>query len=266
MGVEENSVLEKHDESTSNGAAVSVSNQEGQDSTGIVEESPHIQQWRRQNLFLNIPSRNLDDTSRDFVTVNIPITPSPTTTKSNIPPTPSPSSAKINASPGSSSSKGKSFKKNRVPRLSFKHRNSSPDIEKAAILLVGNSTSEIREKPTVTRSSSLTKIFTPRINRTSSLPVTPIEHSNPNSVHGRTMVDPMTSDKKGPQKHISRSLSVPMNNKGGGIRRMDSIGGGFRVIPSTPRVMEGSTGATSNTPTSTINAEYAKSALKKLEE
>lgn len=42
--------------------------------------------------------------------------------------------------------------------------------------------------------------------------------------------------RKGEQKQIRRSLSVPVNDKERSIRRMDSF---FRVIPATPRVKEG---------------------------
>lgn len=41
--------------------------------------------------------------------------------------------------------------------------------------------------------------------------------------------------RKESQVQISRSLSVPVNNKERQLRRMDSF---FRVIPSTPRVKE----------------------------
>ncbi|KAL9143581.1 hypothetical protein ABFS82_14G244400 [Erythranthe guttata] len=56
---------------------------------------------------------------------------------------------------------------------------------------------------------------------TSSLPVTPVTHSNPDSVRD-------TKEVRG----ISRSLSVPDMKKEKGIRKIDSF---FRVIPSTPR-------------------------------
>ncbi|CAN1346468.1 hypothetical protein LINPERPRIM_LOCUS40769 [Linum perenne] len=67
--------------------------------------------------------------------------------------------------------------------------------------------------------------------RTSSLPVTPVahlsnQHSGSLSVSGSLI--PFVSS----FYHIARSLSVPVNNKDGSIRRMDSF---FRVIPSTPR-------------------------------
>lgn len=59
--------------------------------------------------------------------------------------------------------------------------------------------------------------------------------------------------RRGSQKRISRSLSLPVNNKGRSIRRTDSF---FRVIPSTPRPKEGDT--TLNTST-TIEIENEES-------
>lgn len=44
--------------------------------------------------------------------------------------------------------------------------------------------------------------------------------------------------KKGVQKHILRSLSVPVTVKSRSIKRMDSLGCGFRVVPSTPRITD----------------------------
>ncbi|XP_038992738.1 uncharacterized protein LOC120116281 [Hibiscus syriacus] len=41
---------------------------------------------------------------------------------------------------------------------------------------------------------------------------------------------------KGSMLQIARSFSVPINEKEGKLRRMDSF---FRVVPSTPRVKEG---------------------------
>ncbi|OVA10150.1 zinc finger protein [Macleaya cordata] len=239
MKAEEESISEVHDEGSCTRTVV-LSTQKNEDSTGIIEETPSAQQWRRQNLFLEIPSRTLDD-SEDFVRINMPPTPISTPTRAKLPPTPSPSS-RTNASPYFSS-KGKSSFKSLLPKLSFKHRNSSLDTEKASMLATGAPLAGPHEKTSVARSLSLTKIFTPRMKRTSSLPVTPIAHSNPNSVHGGSMIDPSNSTKNVVKHHISRSLSVPV--KARSIRRMDSLGAVYRVIPSTPRVTEGS-GTTSN--------------------
>ncbi|KAF8397679.1 hypothetical protein HHK36_016600 [Tetracentron sinense] len=252
MGAEEESISEEHDVSTCNGTVV-LPNQKVEDLTVITEETPPSQHWRRQNLFLQIPSRTLEDSSQGFVRINMPPTPSPTPKRVNFPRTPSPTYARISRSPGPSSSKGKSSVKSLLPRLSFKSRNSTSEIEKAAILALGASSTGPREKPFVSRSLSLTKIFTPRMKRTSSLPVTPIAHSTPESLHGEITVNPQNSAKKGGERLISRSLSVPVNNRERSIRRMDSLGGVFRVIPSTPRVTEGSAAISNTSPT--VDAE-----------
>ncbi|XP_057954975.1 uncharacterized protein LOC131148988 isoform X2 [Malania oleifera] len=228
---------EDHDAGACDAATtVAARVQKGEDSLGIIEESTHVHQWRRQNLFLEIPSRTLTDSSQDSVRIKMPPTPSPTPRKVNFLLTPSPSDARISGSPGPSSSKGKATIKSLLPKLSFKYRNPASDIEKAANLTRGTSSTIPREKPSISRSLSLTKIFTPRMKRTSSLPVTPIGHSNPESVHGGSVCSPVTADKKGALRPISRSLSVPVNNKDKSLRRMDSF---FRVIPSTPHVKEG---------------------------
>ncbi|KAF2547281.1 hypothetical protein F2Q70_00023715 [Brassica cretica] len=95
------------------------------------------------------------------------------------------------------------------------------DIEKAAGLALASSG---RDKS----SWSLSNIFTPRRNKTESLPVTPIVHSNPGSTHGGYVADPVTSIKKGPPLPFHRSRSVPAFNKDGSLRQS----GVFRVIPT----------------------------------
>ena len=76
-----------------------------------------------------------------------------------------------------------------LPKLSFKFRNANSDTEKAAIIALGGSPAETREKPFIQRTLSLTKLFALKIKRTSSLPVTSIAHSNPESRHGGNQVD-----------------------------------------------------------------------------
>lgn len=85
--------------------------------------------------------------------------------------------------------------KNLLPRLSFKFRNTNSEIEKAAMLALGVSP-DMRGKTSMSRTFSLTKIFTPKMKRTSSLPTSPIFHSNPESAHGGftgTAADPDVS-------------------------------------------------------------------------
>ena len=152
-----------------------------EDSTGITEDTTHAHVWKRSNLFLEIPSRTLEDSSQESVVIKMPPTPSLTPRKVNFLLTPSPSDARINGSPGPSSTRGKSSLKSLLPKLSFKHRSITSDIEKAANFAPESSSTSLREKPSISRTLSLTKIFSPRINRTSSLPVAHIAHSNPES-------------------------------------------------------------------------------------
>lgn len=142
-----------------------------------------IQRQQRQNLILSIPKATINGSVEESVTINMPPSPIPTPKRVNFSPLPSPSHVIVGVSPGPSTSKGKSAMKNLLPKLSFKFRNPNSEIEKAAMLALGVSP-EMREKPSIARTFSLTKIFTPKMKRTSSLPATPILHSNPESTHG----------------------------------------------------------------------------------
>ncbi|KAF3455007.1 hypothetical protein FNV43_RR05455 [Rhamnella rubrinervis] len=239
MGTEETKhVCDGHHEANSSQGAVVIPLHDDKvgDSIGITEETPHVHNWKRQNLFLDIPPRESDAPSQDFVGIKMPPTPSPTPRKVNFFLTPGSTDARTNGSPGPSSSKGKSSIRGLFPKLSFKYRTSS-DVEKADNLASEGSATGTREKPTISRSLSLTKLFTPRMKRTSSLPVTPVLLSNPESTRGVSTDGTINPAKKEAQnRQISRSLSVPVNNKEKTMRRMDSF---FRVIPSTPRVREG---------------------------
>ncbi|KAK8562283.1 hypothetical protein V6N13_019688 [Hibiscus sabdariffa] len=211
---------------------VDVPIQQVEDLAGITEETMDVHNRKRSSLFLEIPSRTLDDSSQESVTIKMPQTPSLTPRKVNFLLTPSPSDARIKRSSGPSSSKGKSLK-SLLPKLSFKHRSISSDIEKAANFgPESSSCATLSEKPSISRTLSLTKIFTPRINRTSSLPVTQTANSNPDSASGGSL----GGSSKGSMLQIARSFSVPVNEKEGKLRRMDSF---FRVVPSTPQVKEG---------------------------
>uniref|UniRef100_A0A0E0KM21 RING-CH-type domain-containing protein n=1 Tax=Oryza punctata TaxID=4537 RepID=A0A0E0KM21_ORYPU len=78
---------------------------------------------------------------------------------------------------------------------------------------------------------SSVKFFNARISRTSSLPVTDVsqEADKTSTTHA--------VDKAG---HMYRSQSLPMNmkklNNGKSFKRMNSLGGVYRVVPSTPSV------------------------------
>lgn len=204
-------------------------------STEITEDNPEGQHQRHRELSLEIQSNSLEDARFDIVTIQTPPIPSSTPKRVNFSPMPSPSFAQMNEPPDPSSSKIKSNIRSLLPKLSFKYRNSTLDIEKAAAMLaLGGSSETTKQKPFISRTLSLTKLFTLRTTRTSSLPVTPIAHSNPESMHGGSMINPPSSVKR----PIHRSHSVPDFRKDGSIRKLDSLGGLFRVVPSTPRVAE----------------------------
>ncbi|KAK8550940.1 hypothetical protein V6N12_039618 [Hibiscus sabdariffa] len=210
--------------------------QQVEDSTGITEDAARSRQWRRNNLSLEIPSRTFRDSSQESVVIKMPPTPSPTPRKVNFLLTPSPSDARTSGSPGPCSSRGKSSLKSLLPKLSFKQRNANLDIEKAAAIALASSSTLQREKPSISRTLSISKIFTPRMKRTSSLPVTRNTNSNLEPASSGSIGSSVNSNKKGKVLQISRSFSVPVDDKEGKLRRMDSF---FRVIPSTPRVKDG---------------------------
>ncbi|XP_048321579.2 uncharacterized protein LOC107433100 isoform X2 [Ziziphus jujuba] len=217
------------------------------DSTEIIEESLPGSQWRRKNLVLEIPSRTLEETIKDF-RINMPPTPSPTSKRVNFSPLCSPNFARISGSPGPSLSKPKS-NKNLLPKLSLRNWNTTLEIRKAAILALGGSPAGTHGKGLTSRTLSFTKLLTPRMKSASSLPVTPVAHSNPESMHGGSMIDPLNASVEcnfiltefpifqngASHLPIHRSQSVPVINKDG-IIALRSV---FRVVPTTPRMVEG---------------------------
>ncbi|CAH8392727.1 unnamed protein product [Eruca vesicaria subsp. sativa] len=218
------------------GSAPSSNQAEEGSSSAITEEtSASVQQWRRNNLSLQIPSRATNLSPEDSVVIKMPPTPSPTPRRVNF----SLTSASPGPGPGptSSSSAGpqrtKSSLKNLIPKVGFKPKASNTDVEKGQGDV--SCPSALQEKASISRSLSLSKLFTPRIKRTSSLPVTPIVLSNSESAHGGSSVTPQNPSSK-ERVHIARSRSVPVNDKEASLKGMDSF---FRVIPSTPRVKEG---------------------------
>ncbi|KAF8039816.1 hypothetical protein BT93_B2125 [Corymbia citriodora subsp. variegata] len=203
---------------------------------GTAQEAPQVAHWRKQNLFLDIPSRKMGMWTHDSVVIKMPPTPGATPRRVNFLLTPSSNEARNNnASPGPSSSRGKSSIKNLLPKLSFIHRNPAADTEKVASPDPDASFTGQREKPSMARSLSLTKLFTPRM-RASSLPATPIGNSSKESSHSERVCSTPQPSSTGLRRPIPRSLSVPVNDRENNIRRMDSF---FRVIPSTPRQKEG---------------------------
>lgn len=90
-----------------------------------------------------------------------------------------------------------------------------------------------QDKPSIFRTLSVKRIFNSKMKRTSSLPVTPIEHSNPESMHGG-YGDAAFYSVKGGVHPIPRSHSVPTLIKDESLKQMDYVGSVYRVVPSTP--------------------------------
>uniref|UniRef100_A0A165ZXZ2 RING-CH-type domain-containing protein n=1 Tax=Daucus carota subsp. sativus TaxID=79200 RepID=A0A165ZXZ2_DAUCS len=171
----------------------------------ISEETIASQPLELQNLAVEIPIRVLQNFSEQSVNINIPMTPSTTPKRVNFPRLPSPSYAEFNGSSSPSSSQ-------------------DSDIEKAAVLaLVGSPSSQ--NKSFFPSTGSLTRLFTPRMKKMSSLPVTPTAHSNPESTHGGYTSDVQNADKGWDHFVIHRSHSVPELNKDGSLRQLESLGG-----------------------------------------
>ncbi|VAH24916.1 unnamed protein product [Triticum turgidum subsp. durum] len=96
--------------------------------------------------------------------------------------------------------------------------------------------------------ASLSRLFSGRIARTASLPA--VDHALAASVHAADKTPssvPAAADNK---TGMHRSQSLPMNMKkfssAKSIKRMNSLGGVYRVVPSTPRATAAATAATSN--------------------
>ncbi|KAF7823410.1 putative E3 ubiquitin-protein ligase MARCH10 isoform X1 [Senna tora] len=200
---------------------------------GITEDLTRVRHWKRQNLLLEIPPRTSEDHPQDFVAIKMPMTPSPTpnTKRVNFLMTSRSVDAPIH-SPEPSVSRSKSSIRSILPKLNFRYKMSS-DIEKASTAAPEISSPLPQEKLSIARSLSLTKIFTPRIKRTASLPVDEIALSNSESAHGGSVGGSLY--RKEAKGQIARSLSVPVDDMDKSMRRMDTF---FRVIPSTPRVKE----------------------------
>ncbi|XP_060169573.1 uncharacterized protein LOC132600426 isoform X1 [Lycium barbarum] len=212
-----------------------ISTPKMESSSAITEQTTHAKHWRKPNLSLEIPSRTLDTSPQELVQIKIPSTPTPTPKRVNFLLTPSTSDSRITmntSSPGPSPYRGKSTIRNLFPKLSLKSRMNS-DTEKITAVPDSGPVAVVpqQEKVSISRSWSLTKMFTPRIKSTSSLPVTPIAHSNPESISGSI------GSTKETHACISRSMSLPVINKekDGSNRRVEFF---FRVIPSTPQVKD----------------------------
>ncbi|KAL9258917.1 hypothetical protein AKJ16_DCAP00694 [Drosera capensis] len=207
----------------------SAANQQDDVPTEITEVLPNELQQRSRDLVLEIDSRTHESLVEDGVNMSTTPTRASTPRRVNFSPAPSPFREEAQSSPSPSLPKEKTSFKNLVPKFSFKLRKASSDIEKGVSTSLGSSSSGIRERSSMARTFSITKFFTPKIDRAESLPTTLTSHSNPESMH--------EGSKTAVQGSIPRSRSVPMFDKDGKL--IDPVGGIFRVIPSTPRAKVG---------------------------
>ncbi|KAK7345581.1 hypothetical protein VNO77_16186 [Canavalia gladiata] len=214
---------------------VDIPIQKGEASFEITEELPSGQHGTRENHTLETPAITQEEAREDFVRIKMPLTPPPR--RVIFSPCPSPGFPRSNESPGPSTSRNRSIIKTFLPKLNFKFRNTNLEIEKAAFLALEGSTPMTPKKPFLSRTLS---VITPRGKRTSSLPVTPIAHSNPESLHGGNAAYTATVE-KGLQLPIHRSRSVPVLNKEGNVLTKEGnspVGSMFRIVPTTPRLDE----------------------------
>ncbi|CAI9290070.1 unnamed protein product [Lactuca saligna] len=221
-------VSEGHDSTSSQSKEVDIPIQKAEEDISTKNtETPNGKNWKKQNLFLEIPSRTPQaSSSQESVQIKIGQTTIPTPKKVYFNLTQSPSDVKANGAPTTFSSRSKSSKKSLLPK--FMNRNTIPDTEKTDRNVIPSVSSSVpQEKPSIPRSWSLSKIFGPQ--RTSSLPVTPVAQSVLGNSGGSLNLETKV------QVHIARSRSVPVLNEDITIKRMDSF---FRVIPSTPRVKD----------------------------
>lgn len=121
----------------------------------------------------NQPERILVCSSaEDFVKINISQSPSSSPNRLNLPTTPSFSGTNVPSSP--SSAQDRPSYKGILPRLNFKTRDTN----------AGSCSPSSQDKSFFPRTFSLTNLFTTKMKLASSLPVSPVAHSNPGSTHG----------------------------------------------------------------------------------
>ncbi|CAF1792167.1 hypothetical protein HID58_089934 [Brassica napus] len=198
-------------------------------SAEITEEISPSQHERWRDLVSDIQLRTREDAHDDFLRANesfTPSTPSPVTKRFNFSPMESPRIGRRVGSMSPSSSRRRTTLKN---VFNFKGQNHNADIEEGVALVY-----EGRDKYNIPRTWSLTNILTPkRSKKTQSLPVTPLAHSNPESMHGRYAVDQVTSMKRERTLPIRRTRSVPtLIDKDGNAKPV----GVLRVISTPSRV------------------------------
>uniref|UniRef100_A0A7N0VAW0 RING-CH-type domain-containing protein n=2 Tax=Kalanchoe fedtschenkoi TaxID=63787 RepID=A0A7N0VAW0_KALFE len=198
------------------------------DSAEITEEAQPAQQHRRENLAVEIPAGATESLTSE-VRINIPSSPTHTPRNSNFSPVCSPGDYNTHMSPGPSL-RGKSSFRNFFPKLGIKSRSNTVDLDKASVHDLGG------RKLSISRPSSLTKLFTPKMKRTLSLPVNPVAHSNPEFSRRNSDVDNFDYAKFVWNAPIHRSHSVPVLIKDGSNKPAESASGFvIRVINAAPR-------------------------------
>ncbi|XP_042518984.1 uncharacterized protein LOC122092765 isoform X2 [Macadamia integrifolia] len=187
-------------------------------------QASSVQRPRKPNLSsLQIPARSLEDSLPSSTAIDIPSISSPSSTRPGLPPRPS-------------SAKFKPSIRSLLSQRSFKTKNLFQEGEKTVLISDTPPSEESLDKPSTSRSFSLTKVFSSSsTKRTNSLPVTPVANSSVQSAWERNIDDCSNIIKPEVCHHITRSMSVPVNAKTRSLRRADSIGGIIRVISATPR-------------------------------
>ncbi|CAL5034115.1 unnamed protein product [Urochloa decumbens] len=195
-----------------------------QDTTAPTQQDPASEQRQRPHLSINIPASSLPD---HLLT--------PTPTEADITPTPTGSSSTTRIrGPGGIpitpvSSSGRTKPPLRSPSFMLRQTVKS-------LLPVGSFKSSVKGYE-----ASFSKFFNSKkvMARTSSLPLDDSAGVDALSQQQAVGKSSASSTSTEPALHICRSKSLPMNmkkfNAAKSFKRMDSLGGMYRVVPSTPR-------------------------------
>ncbi|KAL0736706.1 hypothetical protein Bca4012_012916 [Brassica carinata] len=193
-------------------------------SAEITKEMSPSQHERWRDLVFDIQLRAQED---DILRANgsFTPTPSPVSKRFTFSPMASPRIGRRVGSMSPSSSRRSTTLKN---VFNFKNQNDNADIEEGVELVYDG-----RDKSNIPRTWSLTNLLAPRKSKkTESLPVTPLAHSNPESMHESYAVDQVTCMKRERTLPIRRTRSVPtLIDKDGNVKPL----GVLRVIPTPSR-------------------------------
>lgn len=147
--------------------------------TEIIEEVfQPARAWRIENLVVQVPSGSMESPTID-VKIDMPSSPAQAHIHEDAKSSPVCSPRVSSAD----SSKDNSSVRKFFPKIGILSRSVTVDFDKAASHALGV------QKLSISRSTSLTKLFTPKMKRTLSLPVTGTAHSNLESVRGSCDID-----------------------------------------------------------------------------